>query len=295
MITYLIADYLMEKGRISKEQCDALYDELGKVRVKLGLIAVSEGMMTPKQADEVNTLQAKLDKRFGEIAVEKGYLTDGQVMEILKLQGNPYLSIAQALENLKIMKMDELENVMKEYQKEHELSASSLDAVKSDDVSRFLSVFMPSGAEHYLELAGVAFRTITRFVDINAFPRKGYFTQSVDASSYAIQLMEGENIVITALAGNGDDLLPIASLFGKEDFASVDEDALDAVAEMINCINGLYASALSQNHIEMELCPPEFSVGIKTMTSDKLLVLPIVVSGKTVKLILAINHQIDIQ
>ena len=57
-----------------------------KIRVKLGLIAVSEGMLTLDQADAINRMQQVMDKRFGDIAVEKGYLTEAQVNSLLKMQ-----------------------------------------------------------------------------------------------------------------------------------------------------------------------------------------------------------------
>ena len=67
-----------------------ILNEQQKVRVKLGLIAVAEGLMTQEEADRVNQLQAVMDRRFGDIAVEKGYLTEGQVNSLLKKQGNAY-------------------------------------------------------------------------------------------------------------------------------------------------------------------------------------------------------------
>lgn len=60
-----------------------------KGEVKLGLIAVSEKLLTQEQADKINRKQALEDKRFGDIAVEMGYLTESQVSRLLQLQGNP--------------------------------------------------------------------------------------------------------------------------------------------------------------------------------------------------------------
>ena len=79
MINQLFGNYLVKTGLLSLDQLEQAFDTQKKVRVKLGLIAVTEKLMTLEQAEEVNHLQAQMDKRFGDIAVEKGYLTDDQV------------------------------------------------------------------------------------------------------------------------------------------------------------------------------------------------------------------------
>ena len=99
MFDQIFGNYLVSSGKISKEQFADVLESEGKIRVKLGLIAVAEKLMTEAQAEEVNKLQAIMDRRFGDIAVEEGYLTEGQVETLLKKQGNAYLAFAQALEN----------------------------------------------------------------------------------------------------------------------------------------------------------------------------------------------------
>ena len=98
---YMYDVYVHEdEGAELKLEYEDLKTQIAKqneVRVKMGLIAVAEGMMTSEQAEEVNRLQATMDKRFGDIAVEKGYLTDEQIGNLLKKQGNAYMSFAQVL------------------------------------------------------------------------------------------------------------------------------------------------------------------------------------------------------
>lgn len=293
MISNILGNYLVGKGVINQEQKNALFDEMKKVRVKLGLIAVAEGMMTQEQADRVNRLQAVMDKRFGDIAVSNGYLTEGQVEELLKKQGSSYLAFAQALENLEIMNVSQLDEYVKEYQKENELSNSSMEDLKSDDVDRILPLLLPAEATEFLNLAGIALRTIMRCVDSDVLPGKAYFDTKLEADHGALQYVEGEVPVTVAMAGKAQSLLPTACYFGKEEFEKVDMDALDAVGELINCINGLYASALSQQRIEMELYPPEFSDAIQKLSGEKLLVFPMQVRGEEICFVMAIDGKIE--
>ncbi len=295
MISKILGNYLISKGKLTSEQLDNVLEEMTRVRVKLGLIAVAEGMITQEQADKINRLQAVMDKRFGDIAVIKGYLTEKQVDELLRLQGNPYLAFAQALENLKLMKITELDDMVREYQAENEFTNSSMEDLKSDDVDRVLPLFLPPDAAEYLDMAGVVLRTMMRCVDNNVMPMKAYFDKQYLADNGAMQLAEGEKPVTCAFAGNGQALLPTASCFGHEEFEKVDEDALDAVAELINCINGLYASDMSQQRIEMELCPPEFSVSISGFYSEKMLVLPIEVYGETIQVLITIGNSLEMR
>lgn len=294
MVSSIVGNYLMEKGLITSEQFTDILAEQRKVRVKLGLIAVAEGLMTQEEADRVNQLQAVMDKRFGDIAVEKGYLTTGQVESLLKKQGNAYLAFAQALENQQLMSIEQLEQYLLDYQCENSLTVSDMEAIKSDDVDRILRLNLPVDSEKYLLMAGVAVRTLIRLIDSELYTDKAYIATEIPAENGAIQYVEGEVSMSCGMAGNGNDLLDVASIFGQEEFEKVDEDALDAVAELMNCINGLYASALSKDGISMELTPPEFSANLSKAVCKEMLVLPLHIKGNKVNFLIAIDEKIEL-
>ena len=293
MIANIVANYLVNKGKISVEQYVALFEELSMVRAKVGLIAVHEGFMTEYQADTVNFLQSKKDMRFGDLAVEKGFLTKDQVMELLKKQKDAYLSLAQALENMGIMTLPELDQVMKKYQAEHELSASSIEALKSDEIERIIPLFLPADADDYVEVATLAVKTIMRLVTDNILPMKAFYSEDFEIQNGALQFVDGDPCITTALVGDGNSLLDIASSYGKEEFESVNEDALDAVAELINCINGMYASEQSLHRVHMELYPPSFDDSAEAITGYKMLVLPLVVGDRSVSLVICVGEKLE--
>lgn len=295
MVSVIVGNYLLEKGIISKEQLRDLLAEKNKVRVKLGLIAVAEGLMTPEEADRVNRLQTVMDKRFGDIAVERGYLTEGHVEALLKKQGNAYLAFAQALEDQQLMSVDQLEQYMIDFQLENQMTTSEMEDLKSGDVDRILPLYIPANCDNFLNAAGTALRTIMRCVDVEIYPEKAFVTQSIEADNGATQYTEGEQSISIGLIGKGQALLQTASIFGKEDFEEVNEDALDAIGELLNCISGLYASALSQTGVSMELYPPEYSTGIKEFSSNEMLVLPLHVKGEKINLIVAMGNQIEMK
>ena len=75
MFSQLFGKYLVEKEIITNEEYKAAVEKQLSVRVKLGTIAIADGLLTEDEVDTINKLQMQFDKRFGDLAVEKGYLT----------------------------------------------------------------------------------------------------------------------------------------------------------------------------------------------------------------------------
>ena len=293
MIANIIANYLINKGKISLDQYYEFFEELSKVRAKLGLIAVHEGLMTEYQADTVNMLQASMDMKFGDLAVEKGFLTHNQVQELLRKQADPYLSVAQVLENMGIMRLNDLDLLMKKYQVENEMSSSSIEALKSDEIDRIVPLFLPPEADEYVAFATLAFKTLMRCADNNIFPIKGFFAEKLDCQNGALQFVDGDPCLTAGMCGDGNALLGAACKFGQEEFESVNMDALDAIAELLNCICGLYASELSQKRITMELYPPQYDDTIEGVGEYKTLIFPMMLGDKLVNLLICIGEKLE--
>lgn len=271
MVESIIGSYLVDSGRITQQQFKAALDKMDAVRVKLGLIAVSEGFMTFAQAEDVNRLQAICDKRFGDIAVDKGYLTDEQVGKLLKRQGDAYLAFIQALEDDKLITIGEISNILEEFKQRKCLTNTELEDIKSDDVEKIVKVFLPDEAAKYEQLVDVAIKTIIRMVDRHSSILKAE-VKKLDASGpIAIQELQGEGVrYINGFKEGNGALLTAASFFGQEDFGEMNEDALDAAAELMNCINGLYATAQSGGRSAfLELMPPAYGMdGVEAPDAD---------------------------
>lgn len=261
MVEYLLGNYLVEAGKITKEQLVSVIENLDSARAKLGLIAVSEGMMTTSQADEVNMLQTVQDKRFGDIAVEKRYLTNEQVEKLLKKQGSVYLSFVQALLDQKLLVMDELDLLINDFKKVNGYSNSDFEDIKSDEVDRILPFLLPEEAAEYQELIGTVIRTLIRMVDRHLYVGKAAMIDEFQQENLALQRMEGEGGMVDSFSERDGALLKLCSIFGQEEFEELDIFALDAAAELLNCCNGMYVSELSRKGHFLELTPPDY-VGV---------------------------------
>ena len=97
MFGQLFGKYLVKEKIINEVALENILSEQDKIRVKLGMMAVADKMITQEQADEINKIQMEQDKRFGDIAIEKKYLTESQVKDLLHEQGNPYMQFLQVL------------------------------------------------------------------------------------------------------------------------------------------------------------------------------------------------------
>lgn len=259
MVEYILGNYLVDAGKITKQQLAEVIDRQDSVRVKLGLIAVTEGMMTSQQAEEINILQAVRDKRFGDIAIEEGYLNKEQVEKLLKKQGNAYLSFIQNLLEVDLVTMEELDWLLDDFKKINNYSNTDLEDIKSDDVDRILPFLLPEEAQGYRELIGTVVRTMVRLVDRHVYVGKAAMVDSLPVEGLALQRLEGAGGVIDCFAERSGALLKVCSIFGQEKFTGLDADALDAAGELLNCSNGMYVSELSRKGQFLELMPPEYS------------------------------------
>lgn len=284
MISYLLGNYLVEEGFMTKEQLQHVISEQERIRVKLGLIAVSEGMLTLDQADAINRLQQVMDKRFGDIAVEKGYLTESQVSSLLKMQGNEYLTFTQTLVDEGIVSMDKIQLVLRSYQVENGLTNTELEAMKSGDIEKAVPLFLPQGAEEYQEIVSVVLKTIIRCIDRHAYPMTGVLGNTAELVMPVSQDLVGSTEWRVCFADGEGGLCSLASKFAKEEYTVVDEDVQDAVGELLNCISGLYATAQSNKGLTLELMPPMLGES-GPVSGEDILVIPFGVCNTTVNFV----------
>ena len=258
MVEYILGNYLVETGKITKEQLTQTLEKQDSVRVKLGLIAVAEGMMTLDQTNEVNRLQALMDQRFGDIAVQKGYLSEEQVGKLLKKQGNAYLSFIQALVDSNFLDMEDVDLVINSFRLINGYSNSEMEALKSDEPEHIVPLFIPEEGKQFTDIIATAVKTFIRLINRHIYIGKAEITNAFPAKDQVSQALSGDNGLISCLSEGNGALLKVCSVYGQEDFAQLDLDALDAAGELLNCINGLYVSGLSRGGKFLELMPPDY-------------------------------------
>lgn len=295
MVGQLFGDYLIKNGLISNAQYNEVIEYQKATRVKLGLIAVSEKLLTKEQAEEINNLQMVMDKRFGDIAIQKGYLTDAQVGHLLSLQGNPYLLFVQTLIEKIILTLNDIEVQLQAFQKENQYSDDDMEALKSGDIDRILPLFVHIDLPFYNDLINLAVRNIVRFISNDIGLDKSYVVKEYLFDTLACQDVTGQHKILLGFAASDKNLLSIANPFAKEEFTEMDEDSFDSVCEFINCINGLFATQLSHEDIEVDMMPPLFYEKKKIVSDGNIVIVPITISGKKIDMVVSIDNNIEVK
>ena len=289
MFSQFFGNYLLENRKITPEQYEACMNYIKANRVKLGLIAESEGLLTSSQVMELNYLQVQSDERFGDLAVKKGYLTESDVNYLLGLQSNPYLLFVQALDENNCLTHDEIDYNLTAFQKENDYSNSIMKAIRDGNIEGMLPAFVNVQDRRYLDLIGLALRNIIRF--INTFLRiaPGEFISGRTHRYAAYQHTIGDYQCVLGFTGEDEGILMMADGYAKEEFGTVDEDALDSIAEFTNCVNGLYAAELSFQNISMDMMPPKLAFDEPIDVNGEYYTLPIYLEGKRSDLIIKID------
>ncbi|MBO6114390.1 MAG: chemotaxis protein CheC [Lachnospiraceae bacterium] len=296
MFDVYFGKYLQDIGVISEEEYLDIIEANRKNRVRLGIIAVSDGLMTEEQADEVNRIQAQQDARFGDIAVAKGYLTDAQVGELLKKQGDSYLLLVQELLERNILSLEDIQKHINHYKKSERFTSLDIDALKSSDIDSIIQVFIremqvPAVIKDYLALMA---RNMVRFVDNKVRFERIEKIYTYTNKNIASQSFTGDYELFIGIGGAGNKI--IGESYGKEKFEEIDEDCLDAVCEFINVSNGIYASKLSQEEIKIDMLPPTMYTDVTTIDTDGIMfLLPCFIQGQRVDIVVCMETKWQIK
>ena len=286
--------YLEAKGMITNEQYRAIISDSKNAKVKMGLLAVEAGYMTTEQAEEVNMLQQMQDRRFGDIAVEKGYLTEDKVESLLKQQGDEYLLFVQALVDQNILSLEKIQKEMNAYKKAERFTALDVEAIKSGDVDKIVPVFtrdneIPPIVKDYIALTA---RNMVRFINSHFRIEKVEKLNDYTTPFLAAQELDGDYRVLTGFCGDGIGIKMIAEAYAKEEFDVVDLDVLDAACEFLNCNNGLYATKLSHEDVDLDMLPPSMKDSLVTIHSDgNMFRVPFYIEDQLVDLIICIESK----
>ena len=289
MFDRIFANYLVEIGKLSEQNVEVIFSTKEEKRARLGVIAVSEKMLTVEQADEINQLQAVYDKRFGDIAVDNGFLTKEQVERLLNLQGNAFLTFVQAIVDHGCLTMDEINDSLARYQKDYSLTAGDIEQLKTCDIENIVPIYLFKQPELLVSLCGIILRTLYRLVDNRVFLKQPYVATEVPYTYMSAQELFGDHSILNAFCGDIDSLKKVAVGFAGEEFINNDEDCLDGLCELINSINGMFASNASREDMDLDMKVPQYYLQPGTLKSESLLCIPVVLFDRELTFVLSLD------
>ncbi len=275
MFDRIMGKYLVNKGVLSKGQLSQVYQMQEAKRAKLGVIAVTERLMTVAQAEEINALQATMDKRFGDLAVERGYLTNIQVGRLLSLQGDVFPTFTSAIVEKGFMTLEGIDSALTNYQQEKGLTDDQMESLKRGDLEAIVPIFLDTKDEEYVAVITYGIKNIFRLVDAHMAIDYSYKCTNIKQECVSYQKFNGDVCATVAIVGKDEDIQHMAKCYTKEEFIETKEDALDAMCELINCINGLYATDRSKKGKKIELEPPLFITKFADIAGEDVHVIPV--------------------
>lgn len=263
MLNQYFGQYLLNKGLLSSEQLQDVMVCERSVRPKLGVLAMDAGLMTAAQVEEVHALQHTVDKKFGEIAVSRKYLSIEQLENLLKTQNSKRLSLSQAIVDKGYLSLAQLENALEAYKRENSLTSKQLEALLSGDLEEIARMFLNLDAANktgnvMYSYVALVMRAIVRFLEVEPILTQN--GQSV-AGHLISQKLSGNVNMTTGLVMADNVLLEMAKRYSGENLHTVDELALDCIAEFLNETNGIFIVNMSEQGLDFELQPPQVLQG----------------------------------
>lgn len=294
MFSQLFGKYLVEKNVLSKSMLDEILEKMSSTRAKLGVIAIAQGMISEEQAEMINKLQTQRDSKFGTIATEEGILTDAQVQELLNLQGSTYVKFIQLVSEIGGYKVSEVDQFLADFQKENGFDDNEMQGLKEDNIDAVIPVYAFSSKPYITDICALALRNITRFVSTDFYVEKIKHINQLEYRCLCGQKLIGDVNVTIAFASkdDGKGIVEIANGFAKENIGTAGIEAYDAVGEFVNCISGLFATAISKKDVKTEILP-QFSYE-NQFAKGNAYVLPIYINGAEILLYVSVDEDVTV-
>lgn len=291
MFTQLFGKYLVDESVISAEDNRAIHEEMNQTRVKLGTIAVADGVLSLAQVEEINHLQTQKDKRFGDLAIELGYIDEARLDGMLSKQGNASMKYYQILNEKKDISMEQIDGYVKAFQKSYGFTDNELEAIKNDDYGTLISFFALVRDKLITDLAGLVMRNLTRFVSSDF-----YFGRMKRYTDYSYNILAGQktygsNEVYLGFAAKEDPegIIELAKGYARGVAISGSEEVYDALCEFANLNNGLLSSELSKHDEFSDMNPPQ--VFLQQKITGTAYVMPIFIRDKQLDLVISTDPQ----
>lgn len=261
MFSQLFLEFLHEEGFLTRQQTRDVAERKRQVKIPIGVLVVNAGLMTTKQVEAVLELQQTLDKRFGEIAVMNGLISAEDFAKVLTTQPKEHVYLSQVLTEWGLMDFDTFLQQSVAFQTLYGLDDEQMARLIDNDVEEFVrSIARISDEETLFREYAVQFlKLVTRLVDRSVLIRPCYKAREVKYKYLAYQKCQGEGALYCCFEPDPEGMLTFARLYSKEPIFDVDELAMDAILEFLNCADGLFTSRVADEGIaDFEIEPPGF-------------------------------------
>lgn len=293
MYTQFFGNYLLNKNVINTEQLLKGMKDQSDTRIKLGTLAIYEGMMTSIEVEKIHILQTHEDKRFGEIAVDEGYLTLAQVEKLCNNQKPDYLLFGQSLIDNGFITTEQFEDYLVAYQSEYKIDNLDFDESQRENVEHIVKSFYSfndiEGAEQYIDYLVLGFNNLIRFIGTDFTPLHAEVVPEYATNCCSAQKIKGEFNLFTAIDMDVSTAVSFASRYMGKQIDSFDEYVEASLDDFVNLHNGLFSVNMSNDYMqELSLDPPEHYNNTIIPSDKTMYYIPVIFPFGTMSIILGL-------
>ena len=262
MYTQFFGNFLLSRNIVTPEQLIEAIDKEGTTHIKLGTLAMYHNLMTANEIDDVVVAQTHEDKQFGELAIERKYLTEDQVNRLLSEQSPEYLLLGQVLIEQGIISNADLENLIIDYESEHEIYDLDIQVDQKEQVTRLIRHYFKiqdmQNSDLYESYLTLLFNNLIRFIGADFTPMTPIRCEEFATQFGISQHIDGKYNIVTGIDMNCDMAIEFASRYAMDTFTEFDEYVQASLEDFLNLHNGLFTVNMSNNYsVELQLAPPQ--------------------------------------
>lgn len=288
MLNRLFGNYLVEKGKLTLEQLDAMLPVKKQFKAEVEVISIVTKVLTPAAVQELLQSMDKESEHFGEAAVNSELITDDKLDDILAYQSNDFMKFLQLLVDDGCISYEDINRELDAFQQKNEWNDEQLNALMNDDLEQCIDLFVQFASPVLKELTKTFVQTYRRLIDRDVYLEKACSADSIQLDKCASQMIIGDMRIKVYISAPDNDLLAIANHYTGDTYDTVTEDALDSVGEFINCVNGLFATNMSYEDVSVDMNSPEYTDAGPLISNETFYVIPMHVNGCCLKLVLVV-------
>ena len=191
---------------------------------------------------------------------------------------------------------EQIEEYLRMYQSDNQLSDREMkERRKPEHLKRILPGYLLSDAKHYERYVNMMAETVAKLLsaEVKLKRMKQVLTHSVDFM--ACQELKGAHRLFSGFSGKAEEFLAVAERFAGKEFKQMNDKVFDSVCELLNTINGMYASELSNDDIMLEVFLPQVCTDSAVLSEGALFCLPAVIDGSEIDILLSFDSEVFIE
>lgn len=173
-------------------------------------------------------------------------------------------------------------------------SDRELQIIRQGDTDKMVETFLNMGNNYYNTQMQCMLKSLSCVMPGDIELENINYERTFKGDFIGCQIMDGDIDVFLGVSGNNTELLKLASAFAQENISEFDEDAYDALCELINVMNGAYAIKLGDEDIEVTLHPPVFYREAEVTADDGFYIVTFVHENDLFRVIMAADNKIKL-